>query len=318
MSIITYPLNGIQYTAEDAETYVSTRTSGVFSANISIIPENMTVTIGSFLAWINNKEFAGKSVVVTEPVTLTIDAPEAVLNRIDRIVLRFDAVQNLSNLVVIKGTASSSPVAPAIARTETTYDLCLCEVTIKAGITSLTNADVKSTLLNETICGIMRDGVTGIPTSQLQAQVEELLNGLQEAIDGVESGSAFMIGDLYDPQKKSKPVAFDDEVFKKENKPTGSYVGDGCVSNRTIDVGGVGSALLIYSSYGFALITPFGGLLAPNRWANKVITVTWSMAKFENGKLYLYKDLGGLGATDETGGYTLINATGATYHYQVL
>ena len=221
MSIITYPLNGIEYTAEDAETYLSTRTSGVFSADISIIPENMTVTIGSFLAWINNKNFSGKSVAVTEPVTLSIDSAEAVLNRIDRIVFRFNAIENSSILVVIKGNASAFPVPPAITRSEAVYDLCICEITIKSATTNLTNVDIKSTVLDENLCGIMRDGVTGIPTAQLQEQAEELLNRLQEAINGVESGSAFMMSDLYDPQKKAKPVAFDDEVLKKTG---GSFV----------------------------------------------------------------------------------------------
>jgi hypothetical protein len=70
-------------------------------------------------------------------------------------------------------------------------------------------------VLDEKLCGIMRDGVTGIPTAQLQEQAEELILKLQEAIDSVQEGSAFMIGDVYDPNKKAKPVAFDDEVLKK-------------------------------------------------------------------------------------------------------
>lgn len=32
MAIITYPLNDVEYTAEDAETYLCTRTSGVYAA----------------------------------------------------------------------------------------------------------------------------------------------------------------------------------------------------------------------------------------------------------------------------------------------
>ena len=31
MSIITYPLNGVVYSAEDVATYLCTRTSGVYS-----------------------------------------------------------------------------------------------------------------------------------------------------------------------------------------------------------------------------------------------------------------------------------------------
>lgn len=216
MSIITYPLNSIEYTALDAETYLSTRTSGVFSADIAMTPENMTVTVGTFLAWINNKSFSGKSVAVTEPVTLDIDRSEAVLNRIDRIVLRFNATQNSSNLIVLKGSSSSTPIAPAISRSEAVYDLCLCEVTVKAGTTELTNAEIKSTLLDENLCGIMRDGVTGIPTAQLQSQAEALILRLHEVINDIEADAACMLRDLYDPQDKAKPVAFEDEVVSNK------------------------------------------------------------------------------------------------------
>ena len=33
MAIVTYPLNGITYNAEDAETYLSTRISGIYAAD---------------------------------------------------------------------------------------------------------------------------------------------------------------------------------------------------------------------------------------------------------------------------------------------
>lgn len=224
MAIITYPLNGIQYSAEDAETYLSTRTSGVFSADISITPENMTVTIGKFLAWINNRSifdeeannfgFVGKSVAVTEPVTLTIEQSEVVLNRIDRIVLRFDAIKNSSELIVLKGEPSSTPVPPGMARLTAKYDLCLCEIYVKAGVSQITSADIKSTILDESLCGIMRDGVTGIPTAQLEEQVVALLERLHNAISEVQSNSAFMIGEVYDPSKKAKEVAFKDETVQ--------------------------------------------------------------------------------------------------------
>lgn len=211
--IITYPLNGIEYSAEDAETYLCSRTSGVFSSDISITPEEMSITIGPFLAWIKNDNFKGKSVVVTEPVTLNIEAADAVLNRIDRIVLRFDSSQNSSNLVVLSGTASGNPVAPSISRTVNLYDLCIADVAVNAGATSISVSDITSQLLNEDLCGIMRDSVAGIPTAQLQEQVEELIERLHAAISGVESGSAFMIGEIYDPNGKAKEVAFADEVL---------------------------------------------------------------------------------------------------------
>ena len=64
MSIVTYPLNGITYNAEDAETYLSTRVSGVYASENCFdltITADRTVTIGPGLAWVRNTRFAGKS-----------------------------------------------------------------------------------------------------------------------------------------------------------------------------------------------------------------------------------------------------------------
>ena len=53
MAIVTYPLNGITYNAEDAETYLSTRVSGVYASENCFdltITADRTVTIGPGLA----------------------------------------------------------------------------------------------------------------------------------------------------------------------------------------------------------------------------------------------------------------------------
>ena len=65
--MITYPLNNIDYTAEDAELYFSTRESGVydggdFEATVSGIDNNVTIGIGT--AWIHNTKFSGKVVAL--------------------------------------------------------------------------------------------------------------------------------------------------------------------------------------------------------------------------------------------------------------
>lgn len=216
MSIIAYPLEDTEYTAEDVQSYLSTRTSGVYSDEITLTPEGMTATISPFLAWFNYAKFKGCSVAVTEPETLTFSPAVAALDRIDRIVLRLDFSLNKAYFTILEGVASSTPIPPEITKTEAVNDISPFYVRIKAGATEITPADITSTILDESVCGIMRDGVTGIPTSQLQSQAEALILRLHEAITKVQTGSAFMIGEVYDPQGKAKPVAFDDEVYKKD------------------------------------------------------------------------------------------------------
>ena len=215
MSIIAYPLEATEYTAEDVQSYLSTRTSGVYSEEITLTPEGMTVTISPFLAWFNYAKFKGCSVAVTEPETLSLSPAHAVLDRIDRVVLRLDFSLNKAYFTVIEGVASSTPIPPEITKTEAINDISPFYVKIRAGATEITPADITSTILDESVCGIMRDGVTGIPTSQLQAQAEALILRLHDAISQVQSGSAFMIGSVYDPENKAKPVAFGDETLSK-------------------------------------------------------------------------------------------------------
>lgn len=189
MSIITYPLDGKYYNAQDAETYLCTRTSGVFSEDISFTPNGMNITVSPFLAWIKNDDFSGKSVAVKTDTTLTISPSEPILPRIDRIILRFDARKNESNLMILKGTHGSKPTPPSIERTPVIYDLCLCEVYVRPSATSISAGDITSTLLDESICGIMRDGVTAIPSNQLVAQCQNLIKELNTAISMAEKGS---------------------------------------------------------------------------------------------------------------------------------
>lgn len=193
MSIIAYPLEATEYTAEDVQSYLSTRTSGVYSEDITFTPEGMTVTVSPFLAWFNYARFKGCSVAVTEPETLTFSPAHAVLDRIDRIALRVDFTLNKAYFTVIEGTPSSSPVPPDISKTEVVNDISPAYVKIKAGATEITPADITSTILDESVCGIMRDGVTGIPTEQLQKQAMELLEILKSEIASVEDGSAYIL-----------------------------------------------------------------------------------------------------------------------------
>lgn len=171
--IVTYPLGGITYDAEDAAAYFSTRTSGVFSTeeDFAVAPaEGTSVTVSGGRAWLHPSRWAGFSVTARGDTTLALPQADSYLPRIDRIVLRYDATSRTTTLQVLQGAAGSSPTAPDISRTEMVYDLCLAEVARPAGQTSLTTADITDTRADAALCGLMRDGVTGIPMNALGAQ----------------------------------------------------------------------------------------------------------------------------------------------------
>lgn len=172
--IITYPENGITYDADDASGYLATRQSGVYSAEedfaVSISGE-LSLTVSAGQAWVRPSRFKGRSIIMEQPTTLALTAADPVRTRIDRVVLRYDAAARKTSLQVLEGTPdSASHTAPAITRTALVYDLCLAEITRPAGSTAITAANLTDTRADEDICGVMRDGVTGIPTAQLIAQ----------------------------------------------------------------------------------------------------------------------------------------------------
>lgn len=205
MSIITYPLNGVTYDAEDVSTYLCTRTSGVYAKDsnyaVSVTgPRQITVAPG--LAWINYDDFKGVSVCSREAVNLTVPDADSTLPRIDRVVLQFDTAANLTAVKLKPGTPAAAPEPPAILQNHNQYELGLCTVSVPAGSSVVTAADITDTRVDEDVCGVMRDGVKGIPTAQLQAQALAImtqlstelhtkLDALDAAIAAVESGNFY-------------------------------------------------------------------------------------------------------------------------------
>ena len=205
MSIITYPLNGVTYDAEDVSTYLCTRTSGVYAkdSNYAVsVTGARQITVAPGLAWINYDDFKGVSACSREAVNLTIPDADSTLSRIDRVVLQFDTAANLTAVKLKTGTPAAAPEPPAILQNHNQYELGLCTVSVPAGSSVITAADITDTRADEDVCGVMRDGVTGIPTAQLQAQALAMmtqlstelhtkLDALDAAIAAVESGNFY-------------------------------------------------------------------------------------------------------------------------------
>ena len=173
MSIITYPLDGVTYSAEDVATYLCTRTSGVYAKDSNFaasITGTRQVTIAPGLAWMNYDDFKGVSVCSRENTVLTVPDADNTLNRVDRVVLQFDTASNLTAIRLKTGTPAVAAQPPAILQNHSQYELGLCTISVPAGSAAISAADVTDTRADEDVCGVMRDGVTSIPTAQLIAQ----------------------------------------------------------------------------------------------------------------------------------------------------
>ena len=193
------------YDAEDVSTYLCTRTSGVYSKDTNYavsVTGARQITVAPGLAWVNYDDFKGVSACSREAVALTIPDADSTLPRIDRVVLQFDTAANLTAVKLKPGTPAAAPEPPAILQNHNQYELGLCTVSVPAGSSVVTAADITDTRADEDVCGLMRDSVTGIPTAQLQAQALAMmtqlstelhtkLDALDAAIAAVESGSFY-------------------------------------------------------------------------------------------------------------------------------
>ena len=167
-NIITYPLNGITYTAEEAAGYHSARTSGVYCLDedfkVSLSSSGKSVQISPGRAWVHPSRFTGYSIIMQEPVTLALSPPNPLYTRTDCVVLRFDRRARRSYLTVLVGREISAFIeapAPDIIRNSNVYDLCLAE--IRHPTFNRKGTKLIDTRGDESRCGLMRDGVTRIP-----------------------------------------------------------------------------------------------------------------------------------------------------------
>ena len=166
----------------------------------------LSVQVSAGQAWVRPARFKGRSIIMEQPTTLPLTAADAVRSRIDRVVLRYDAAAKKTSLQVLEGTPdSASPTAPAITRTELIYDLCLAEIKRPAGSTAVTVADIYDTRADETVCGVMRDGVHGIPTGILVKQFRAVIDALKgEAADKL---GYYPVGSIYQSTDPTSPAA---------------------------------------------------------------------------------------------------------------
>ena len=195
MAFITYPLNNIDYTAEDAELFHCTRTSGIWAEDsfpISVTGADNNVTIGTGIAWINNKEFSGKVAALKSAEVLDLGIADGTYPRIDVIAIQFNTNNNETDVVIKKGTPATNPVRPSIVRTGAIYELYLASVYRPAGATAITASNVTDLRMDETVCGLMADSVTKVDMTAIEAQVRAFINNLQSEIDSIKDLSGLM------------------------------------------------------------------------------------------------------------------------------
>jgi len=167
---ISYPLNNRWYTAKYPQAFHATRTNGVLSMdnNLSLRPAGgLRVNLGAGMAWLRIDRFRGVVYAQTDEmgIDFVVPPPHGNLLRLDRVVIRFDYILNdvfAHYKVGVPGMGS-----PPLQRDTEAHEIHLYEVVAAAGTLEIRNDMIRDLRLNEAVCGVMRDSVTGIPTQVL-------------------------------------------------------------------------------------------------------------------------------------------------------
>lgn len=161
-----------------ARFFKSVLTSGIINGGTNLevynSGDNNQSIIKSGIAWIEGRYYEEDA-----EIALTHDVADTVNDRIDRIVLRMDAV-TLRDIVpmIKKGTPAGSPEPPALTRTDDVYEISLAQVLIAADTIVIPNEAITDERLDEDVCGLV-NSLIRVDTSEFQAQWDDFMETLE-------------------------------------------------------------------------------------------------------------------------------------------
>ena len=199
-----FPFDGTdrEYKAEDfARYYKAFITSGVFmnsSTSLQAVADSgMNIKVKAGAGIINGYRYDN-----TADLSFTLDVADGLLNRIDRIVFRWDKENREISLKVLKGTPASAPAAPAVTRNSDIIEYAVADIAVNAGVVAISQSDITDKRMDSTVCGQALPWAA-LDTSTLamqyeawiteaiargDASAEELLEEMRDILDGSAAG----------------------------------------------------------------------------------------------------------------------------------
>lgn len=123
---------------------------------------------------------------------IMLEASDANLPRIDRVVARLSIESRDIKLAVLKGTPASTPIAPELTRNSNIYEIALADIAINKNVSVITQANITDVRLNSALCGIVSGVIEQVDTttlfnqyqSWLQSRISKADSDYQEWFDG--------------------------------------------------------------------------------------------------------------------------------------
>jgi hypothetical protein len=79
--------------------------------------------------------------------------PDGILNRIDRVVVRWSLTERAITVKIKTGAPGSNPLAPVLQRDAGVYELALADVYVPAGAASILESNITDLRGNPSMCG---------------------------------------------------------------------------------------------------------------------------------------------------------------------
>jgi hypothetical protein len=145
------------------------------------IGTGMSVSVGEGRAWFNHTWTKNDGDLI-----LAIDAAEAVLNRIDTVVLEVnsDVASRANTIKIVKGNPSSTPVAATLINAGTQHQYPLATVYVGAAVTEIILANITNTI-GTVACPFVTGVIDTINVDILLAQWDAEFNDWFASLENV-------------------------------------------------------------------------------------------------------------------------------------
>lgn len=129
---------------------VKTAADGANDLQVTADNENMTITISTGRAWINGHYYYNDSPLVLDITTAPVANP-----RLDRVILRLNTATAIRSIeaAILTGTATQTPTPPDLTRNGDIYEICIANVNVGVGVTTITNDAIEDTRGDNSVCG---------------------------------------------------------------------------------------------------------------------------------------------------------------------
>lgn len=190
----------------------------------------MAVTVKPGSGWIKGYYL---TIPTGESETLTIPTAHASLPRIDSVIMGLDFTNRQIRLYVKSGTAAASPSPATLTRTSSLHELELAQVTVAAGVISVTQANIKDMRYDVNRCGLVKGLIDQIDATAFFDQYQDAFNqwfsALQTNLNNDAAG--YLYNQVTQIQEEVADLKYDSQNLNAK-MAEGTYSGTGATLSK--------------------------------------------------------------------------------------